>query len=191
MPGLLQVLQVEKWGRENQRGYLYYPTRPTSVGCCFFTAWLDFHIHSDFFLRFPWNFPWPRSPHLCYKRSDPWCHMSGSSRKDLLVKEKVHTWSLGQTPKNTSHSCLGSQVPSRESIISRLGKIFLTSKVLQCCKVGKTWDLKSEDLGCESQLHGLVKSMARVTVFLTHRNEVSNTYVTKVLQGLNKIKILL
>ena len=103
-------------------------------------------------------------------------------QQDILVKEKVHTWSLGQTPKDTSHSCLGSQVPSGESIISKLGKIFLTSKVLQCCKVGKTWDLKLEDLGFESQLHDFVKSMAYFIFhisFLTHRNEFSNTYVTK------------
>ena len=100
-------------------------------------------------------------------------------QQDILVKEKVDTWSFGQTSKDTSHSCLGSQVPSGESVISKLGKIFLKNKVLQHCKVGKTWDLKLEDLECESQLHDFVKSMAYVTPFLSHRNEVSNTYVTK------------
>ena len=169
------MLQEEKQGRENQRGHLYYSTRPTSVECCFFTAWLDFHIPS-FSLDFSWNFPWLRSFHLCYKRSDPWCHMSGSSRTSWLRRRFI---SLGQTSKDPSHSCLGSQVPSGESIISKLGKIFLTNKVLQHCKVGKTWDLKLEDPGCESQLHDFVKSMAYVTTFLSHRNEVSNTDVTK------------
>ena len=116
---------------------------------------LTWFSHSLFFLRFLFEFSLAQKlPSLLQEVRSLMPYVW--EQQDILVKEKVDTWSFGQTSKDTSHSCLGSQVPSGESVISKLGKIFLKNKVLQHCKVGKTWDLKLEDLECESQLHDFV-----------------------------------
>lgn len=133
-------------GKGNQKHHLYYPTLPTLCTVLLFNS-LTWSSHSLWlFLRFLLEFSLAQKPPSLLQEVRPLTPYVWE-QQDILVKEKVHTWSLGQTPKDTSHSCLGSQVLSGESIISKLGKIFVTSKVLQCCKVGKTWDLKLEDLG--------------------------------------------